>query len=131
MRMLERLGYRADVAANGLEVLRALRSYPYDVVLMDVQMPEMDGLEETRNIRRIPGSQPRIIAMTAHAMKGDREECLGAGHERLCLQTGANRRAVRRSAAQPSVGPRQKAQLNSYAWKNIVSLRGYAAIRAK
>ncbi len=79
MRMLERLGYRADVAANGLEVLRALRSYPYDVVLMDVQMPEMDGLEATRNIRRIPGRQPLIIAMTAHAMKGDREECLGAG----------------------------------------------------
>jgi PAS domain S-box-containing protein len=79
MRMLKSLGYRADVAANGLEVLRALQSYPYDVVLMDVQMPEMDGLEATRNIRRIQGRQPHIIAMTAHAMKGDREECLGAG----------------------------------------------------
>ena len=79
MRMLERLGYRADVAADGLEVLGALNSQPYDVVLMDVQMPEMDGLEATRSIRRMPGRQPYIIAMTAHAMKGDREECLGAG----------------------------------------------------
>ena len=79
MRMLKSLGYRADVAANGQEVLRALQSCPYDVVLMDVQMPEMDGLEATRNIRCISGRQPYIIAMTAHAMKGDREECLGAG----------------------------------------------------
>ncbi len=78
--MLERLGYRADVAANGLEVCRALEHRPYDVVLMDVQMPEMDGLEATRRIRRMSGiAQPYIIAMTAHAMKGDREECLLAG----------------------------------------------------
>jgi CheY-like chemotaxis protein len=49
------------------------------LVLMDVQIPEMDGLEATRSIRRMPGLQPCIIAMTAHTMKGDREECLGAG----------------------------------------------------
>ena len=79
IRMLERLGYKADIAANGLQVLGALQSHPYDVVLMDVQMPEMDGLEATRRIRRMPGRQPYIIAMTAHAMKGDREECLEAG----------------------------------------------------
>ena len=78
-RMLERLGYKADIAANGKEVLGALQSHPYDLVLMDVQMPEMDGLEATRRIRRMPGRQPYIIAMTAHAMKGDREECLEAG----------------------------------------------------
>jgi CheY-like chemotaxis protein len=78
-RMLERLGYRADIAANGKEVLGALQSHPYDVVLMDVQMPEMDGLEATKCIRRMLGRQPYIIAMTAHAMKGDREECLEAG----------------------------------------------------
>jgi PAS domain S-box-containing protein len=78
-RMLERLGYRADIAANGKEVLGALQSHPYDVVLMDVQMPEMDGLEATKCIRCMSGRQPYIIAMTAHAMKGDREECLEAG----------------------------------------------------
>jgi signal transduction histidine kinase/DNA-binding response OmpR family regulator len=78
--MLERLGYRADVAANGVEVLGALERLPYDVVLMDVQMPEMDGLAATRSIReRRPDGRPWIIAMTAHAMQDDREECLRAG----------------------------------------------------
>ena len=76
--MLKRLGYRADVANNGVEVLRALQEKPYDVVLMDVQMPEMDGLEATRRIRG-SGKDTRIIAMTAHALEGDREECLQAG----------------------------------------------------
>jgi len=80
LRMLDRLGYRADVAANGLEVCRALEHRAYDVVLMDVQMPEMDGLEATRRIRGMSEiAQPYIIAMTAHAMKGDKEECLLAG----------------------------------------------------
>lgn len=79
MRMLERLGYHADIAANGEEVLQALKDRPYDIVLMDVQMPEMDGLDATRCIRSTPGRQPYIIAMTAHAMKGDREVCLEAG----------------------------------------------------
>lgn len=81
LKMLDRLGYRADVAANGLEVLQALARQHYDVVLMDVQMPEMDGLEATRRI--CSGSpahaRPRIIAMTANAMKKDREECQEAG----------------------------------------------------
>jgi len=80
LRMLERLGYRADAVANGLEVLQALDRMPYEVVLMDVQMPDMDGLEATKKIRTLPQKrQPYIIAMTAHAMKGDREECLQAG----------------------------------------------------
>jgi CheY-like chemotaxis protein/HPt (histidine-containing phosphotransfer) domain-containing protein len=81
LRLLERLGYRADVAANGLETLEALRQQPYDVVLMDIHMPEMDGLEATHCVRREwPSEQgPRIIAMTADAMQGDREECLDAG----------------------------------------------------
>ena len=81
LRLLERLGYRADVAANGLEVLQALRRQAYDVVFMDMQMPEMDGLEATRLIRRDWERQrrPRIIAMTANAMKEDREACLAAG----------------------------------------------------
>ncbi|HNX08809.1 MAG TPA: PAS domain S-box protein [Methanothrix sp.] len=79
LRMLERLGYHADIAANGQQVLEALKRTSYDIVLMDVQMPEMDGLEATRRIRITQGHQPYIIAMTAHAMKGDREVCLDAG----------------------------------------------------
>jgi CheY-like chemotaxis protein len=79
IRMLERMGYRADVAANGLEVLEALDRQHYDLVFMDVQMPEMDGLEATRRIRKTDMRQPRIVAMTANAMQGDREECLTAG----------------------------------------------------
>jgi PAS domain S-box-containing protein len=81
VRILERLGYRPDVAANGLEVLQALQRQTYDVVLMDVQMPEMDGLETTRRIvQRWPrDKRPRLIAMTAYALEGDRERCLEAG----------------------------------------------------
>ncbi len=81
LRLLERLGYRADLAGNGLEALEALRRQTYDVVLMDVQMPEMDGLEATRAICREwpPQQRPRIVAMTANAMKEDREICLAAG----------------------------------------------------
>jgi CheY-like chemotaxis protein len=80
-KMLGRLGLKADIAVNGLEVLEALAKRHYDVVLMDVQMPEMDGLEATRAIRRKWPSarQPSIIAMTASAMEGDREKCLEAG----------------------------------------------------
>ena len=79
--LLENLGYRADLAANGLEVLEALERQPYDVVLMDVQMPELDGLETTRRIGRQfpPERRPRIIAVTAGAMRRDREKCLEAG----------------------------------------------------
>ena len=79
--LLDRIGYRADIAANGLEVLEALKRQSYDVVLMDVQMPEMDGLEATRRIcRDFPiEKRPKIIAMTANAMQGDREKCLDAG----------------------------------------------------
>jgi PAS domain S-box-containing protein len=81
LRLLERMGYRADAVANGLEVLQALQRQPYDVILMDVQMPEMDGLEASRAIHeRWPAEQrPGIVAMTANAMQGDREECLAAG----------------------------------------------------
>ncbi len=81
LHLLRRMGYRADVANNGLEVLEALRRQTYDVVLMDVQMPEMDGLSTTRQIHQDWPfvDRPHIIAMTAGAMEGDREECLNAG----------------------------------------------------
>jgi signal transduction histidine kinase/ligand-binding sensor domain-containing protein/DNA-binding NarL/FixJ family response regulator len=79
--LLERLGFTADVAANGLEVLAALHRQDYDVILMDVQMPEMDGLEASRRIAADPprGHRPRIIAMTANALRRDRDACLAAG----------------------------------------------------
>lgn len=79
--MLKKIGYRADVVANGLEVLAALQRQTYDAVLMDVNMPEMDGLEASRKIRQTCSgdSRPYIIAMTANAMQGDREACLAAG----------------------------------------------------
>ena len=81
LRYLDKLGYRADVAANGLEAIAALERQTYDAILMDVQMPEMDGLEASRRIcARWPREQrPAIIAMTANAMQGDREMCLAAG----------------------------------------------------
>jgi len=80
IRLLEQMGYRADVAATGLEAVASIQSRPYDVILMDVQMPEMDGLNATRTIRKLAGiAQPHIIAMTANAMQGDREMCIEAG----------------------------------------------------
>src|SRR4029453_2155443 len=81
IRLLERLGHRADVASNGRAALARLEQAVYDVVLMDVQMPEMDGLEASRAIcaRWPAGRRPRIVAMTAEAMHGDREKCLAAG----------------------------------------------------
>ena len=79
--LLGKAGHRVDVAANGLEALDAVSSRPYDVVLMDIQMPEMDGIEATKRIRAMSGPVGRIpiIAMTANAMKGDRERLLAAG----------------------------------------------------
>ena len=81
VRMVERLGYRADVAGNGNEALEVLGRVQYDAVLMDCQMPELDGYEATREIRRgePQGRHVPIIAMTASAMAGDRERCLAAG----------------------------------------------------
>ena len=80
LRLLDRLGYHADVATNGREAVEALERQTYDVVLMDVQMPELDGLDATRLIReRWPEARPRIIAMTANAMAEDREACFAAG----------------------------------------------------
>ncbi|MEX0282804.1 MAG: GAF domain-containing protein [Arenibacterium sp.] len=79
-RLLEQMGYRIDLASNGQEALESVARQTYDVVLMDVQMPEMDGLEASRRINAdFPDTRPRIVAMTANAMQGDRERCLAAG----------------------------------------------------
>ncbi|MBW4488512.1 MAG: response regulator [Trichocoleus desertorum ATA4-8-CV12] len=81
LHLLQRMGYRADVAGNGLEVLAALDRQTYDLILMDMQMPEMDGLAATQQIcrERSATERPHIVAMTANAMQGDREVCLRAG----------------------------------------------------
>ncbi|MGD0615359.1 MAG: response regulator [Verrucomicrobiota bacterium] len=88
MRLLQQMGYKPDFAGNGVEALGALDQHPYDIVFMDVQMPEMDGLEATRVIRERQGDKARyptykpsmiIVAMTANAMPGDRDRCIKAG----------------------------------------------------
>ena len=80
-KMLQRLGYRPELAANGVEVLRLLEQQPFDLIFLDVQMPEMDGFEAARRIHaQWPDLQrPRLVAMTGNALEGDREKCLAAG----------------------------------------------------
>ncbi len=78
LQMLKKIGYDADLASNGIEVLQALENQHYDVVLMDVQMPKMDGLETAKRISQL-GDKPRIIAMTAYALRSDMDKCLNAG----------------------------------------------------
>jgi CheY-like chemotaxis protein len=106
--LLERIGYAADVVENGREVIEAIDRATYDVVLMDIQMPEVDGLEATRRIRaRWPdGARPRIVALTANAMHEDREATVAAGMDdylskpiRPAELTDALRRSPRRTDA--------------------------------
>jgi signal transduction histidine kinase/ActR/RegA family two-component response regulator len=78
-RMLQRLGYKSDVVENGRLAVEAVERETYDVIFMDVQMPELDGLEATRRIKARPGQTPWIIALTAHALEEDRKQCLAAG----------------------------------------------------
>jgi len=110
LRLLQQMGYRADVASNGIEAIECCARQPYDVVLMDVQMPEMDGLEATRRIvARWPGANehPRIVAMTANAMQGDREECLAAGMDDYVtkpIRVEALVEALNKAAARPTGG---------------------------
>ena len=82
VRLLEKRGHRVVVASNGLEALAALKKETFELVFMDVQMPEMDGMEATAAIReeeKRSGEHVPVVALTAHAMKGDREKCLAAG----------------------------------------------------
>jgi signal transduction histidine kinase/DNA-binding response OmpR family regulator len=109
VRMLAQLGYRPDVVGNGLEVLDALARQRYDLVFMDVQMPELDGLETTRRIRRSwhDGQPPRIVAMTANAIHGDRELCLAAGMDDYIgkpIRVDELVRALRECATFSSIG---------------------------
>jgi len=114
--VLAKIGYRADVASNGREVLTALEKTPYDLILMDVQMPEMDGFEATAAIRQKESEMGRhipIIAMTAHAMKGDRELCLEKGMDDYVskpiqpkdLSAAINRQLGNMVLPQPEVPP--------------------------
>jgi len=80
VQMLKRMGYRADAVADGREVIQALERQDYDLVLMDIKMPEMDGITATKVIRKLrPENGPKIVAITAFALEVDREKCLEAG----------------------------------------------------
>jgi PAS domain S-box-containing protein len=114
--LLQKLGYRADVAADGLEALQALEREPYDVVLMDVQMPKMDGLEATRHIhQRWPqGRRPHVIAATANAMQEEREACLAAGMDdylRKPIHLEELAAALRRLPGREPPGPPRSARV--------------------
>ncbi len=120
-RLLQTLGYRADVVGSGLEVLEALDRRRYDLVLMDCQMPELDGYATAREIRRREGAASRlpIVAVTAHALPGDREACLAAGMDEYVTKplrslelAGVIDRRLGRSAASPEATPRVDAAAN-------------------
>jgi CheY-like chemotaxis protein len=95
LRLLEKMGLAADVVGNGVEALESLGRKEYDVVLMDLHMPEMDGWEATREIRRRwPSGRPQIIAVTADAMAGEAERCLGAGSTSFAARWTSSRRGA-------------------------------------
>ena len=125
----KRLGYRADGAGHGLEVLEALERQPYDLILMDIEMPEMDGVETTRRIiaTHPEGKRPKIVAVTANAMEGDRERFIAAGMSdyvskpirvealvralRACLDGGPETMEEPMSAPEGELDPKALAQL--------------------
>jgi CheY-like chemotaxis protein len=90
-RLLSRLGHPADIAANGVEVLDAMDRKPFDLVFLDIQMPEMDGLEAARRIRGQDHlrERPWLVALTANAMSSDRADCLAAGMNDMCRNRSA------------------------------------------
>ncbi len=127
VQMLRRLGCHCEVAANGLEVVEALKKIPFDAVLMDCQMPEMDGYEATKAVRAGEAASARhvpIIAMTANAMRGDREKCLQAGMDdylakpvklqdldqvlKRWIKKGETTGKARRTVSRAAAGPRRK-----------------------
>jgi CheY-like chemotaxis protein len=125
------MGFRADVAVNGKEVLAALGRGPYDLILMDVQMPEMDGFEATGEIRQMEkktGRHMPIIAITAHAMKGDREQCLERGMDDYVskpiqakdLSEAINRQLGKVAVPQPEVLPNNGLDGKAVFDKNIL-----------
>jgi two-component system, sensor histidine kinase and response regulator len=137
VRMLERLGCRADVAANGLEAIAALERVPYDIVLMDCQMPDLDGYAATREFRQREGPTGHtiIIALTAHALAGDRDRCISAGMDDYMskpispadletkLRTWASeRRKEKRRTSQPTDHPAGSPILNQQRLADLAGL---------
>ena len=106
MRLLQQMGYRADLASNGIEAVESVERQAYDVVLMDVQMPELDGLDATRRIRALGAAHDslRIVAMTANAMQGDREMCMDAGMDDYLTKPIRVERLVEALIAVPARG---------------------------
>ncbi|OIP74688.1 MAG: hypothetical protein AUK48_09250 [Oscillatoriales cyanobacterium CG2_30_44_21] len=125
--ILQRMGYRADVAANGLEVLAAVLQHSYDLIFMDMQMPEMDGLEATRQIFLYGQSgkltyKPRIVAMTANAMQGDREVCLTAGMDDYLSKPIRNSELIRVLTETEPIVSSDSVSINTFTSINVASL---------
>jgi len=128
VKLLAQAGHHADTVANGLEAVQAVQSVPYDLVLMDIQMPELDGIEAARRIRALPGSVAAIpiIALTANALAGDREIYLGAGMNDYVAKPVQPRRlmeAIARAAAREGRGPESPAASAALDHGQIRSLR--------
>jgi PAS domain S-box-containing protein len=133
LRILERLGYRASVAGNGKDAIEALEREGFDAVLMDVHMPEMDGIEATARIRRWPAErQPRIIAMTANAVRGDRERLLQAGMDDYVskpVRVEELVAALKRAAPRPASG-NEPAKADRPPAGMVLDLRALEGLRA-